>query len=69
MLYDLHADRPIAPQTVRGQARRLLPTFPPRQLLFSEVLVTWDDWVVIWNQDVAGQGHRAESIAPIRVLP
>ncbi len=69
VLYDLHADRSIAPQTVGGQARRLWPTFPRRQLLFSESLVTWDDWVAIWNQDVAGQGHPHQSIAPVRLLP
>jgi hypothetical protein len=69
VLYDLQTDRPIAPQTVRGQTRRLLPTLLRQQLLFSEVPAAWDDWVMIWNQDIAGQGHPRGSIAPVRVLP
>jgi hypothetical protein len=68
-LYDLRADRSIAPQAVRGQLRRPLPTLSRQQLIFSEVPVTWNDWVVIWNEDVAGQGHSQRSIAPMRVLP
>ena len=69
VLYDLQGDRAISPQAVRGQPRRLLPTLSRPQLLFSEVPVSWNDWVATWTQDAAGQGHPRQPIAPVRVLP
>jgi hypothetical protein len=68
-IYDLEAGAWIAPQFVRGLARRLLPTVERRRLIFDETPIAWDRWVLIWNQDVAGQGHPVESAAPVRVLP
>ncbi len=69
VLYDLHDGAWIAPQSVHGLARRRLPTVQRWQFVFNEVPVSWDGWVLIWNQDVAGQGHPRESVAPVRVLP
>ena len=69
VLYDLRNGQWIAPQSVHGLARQQLPTFERRQLIFDEVPVAWDDWVLVWNQDQAGQGHPSESVAPVRVLP
>jgi hypothetical protein len=69
VLYDLHAERSIAPQAVRGQARRLLPTLRRQEILFSDVPVSWSEWVAIWEEDMAGQGHPRQPIAPVRVLP
>ena len=69
VLYDLHAGPWIGPRPIQGRVRRLLPTVEQRQLAFSEVAVPWDDWVVVWNQDMAGQGHPREPIVPVHVLP
>ena len=69
VLYDLHAERSIAPQAVRGQARRRLPTLRRQEILFSDVPVSWSEWVAIWEEDMAGQGHPRQPIAPVRVLP
>jgi hypothetical protein len=69
VVYDLHEEARIAPRSVRGLARRSLPTLERRQLVFQDVPVRWDDWVAIWNRDLAGQGHPTESVAPVRVLP
>ena len=38
-------------------------------LVFSAVPVTWQRWVEAWNQDVAGQGHPRDGVAPVCVLP
>jgi hypothetical protein len=67
--YDLHEGPWIAPQNVRGLSPRRLPTIERARLLFSEIPLTWDRWVEVWNQDVAGQGHPRDSILPVRVLP
>jgi len=69
VLYDLHDGPWIAPQSVRGLARRLLPTIERWRLVFSEAPVSWDSWVATWSQDAAGQGHPPDSVARVRVLP
>ena len=69
VLYDLHEGPWIAPQAVRGLARRRLPTVERQRILFSEVPVAWQRWVEAWNQDLAGQGHPRDPVAPVRVLP
>ncbi len=69
VLYDLHNEQWIAPQMIHGLSRRLLPTLERSRLVFSDVPASWESWVVVWNQDVAGQGHPSESFAPARVLP
>jgi len=69
VLYDLHGDSWIAPQMIRGLSRRLLPTLERQRLVFSDIPASWESWVAVWNQDVAGQGHPSESFAPARVLP
>lgn len=69
VLYDLRDSPWIAPQSVRGLSRRLLPTIQRRQLVFGEVPAAWDDWVAVWNQDQTGQGHSPQSVASVRVLP
>ena len=62
VLYDLHDDRWIAPQSVRGLAWQRLPTLERRQLVFGEIPVPWEQWVAAWNQDLAGHGHPRESL-------
>ena len=69
VLYNLHDEQWIAPQTIRGLSRRLLPTLERSRLVFSDVPASWESWVTVWNQDTAGQGHPSESFAPARVLP
>jgi hypothetical protein len=69
VLYALDGGPWIAPQSSRGLSRRTLPTVERWQLVFGEVLVPWDRWVEVWNQDTAGQGHPREPVAPVRVLP
>jgi hypothetical protein len=69
VLYDLQEGPWVAPQSVRGLAHRTLPTVERWQLVFADVPLLWDDWVVIWNQDAAGLEHPRESAAPVRVLP
>jgi len=68
-IYDLNEGPWIAPQFVRGLARRLLPTIERRQLIFTEMPIVWNTWLAIWSQDLAGQGHPRESAASVRVLP
>lgn len=65
VLYDFHNGPWIAPQSVCGLARQMLPTAERRQLIFADVPIPWDAWVVIWNQDVAGQGHPLKSVVPV----
>ncbi|MEN6449776.1 MAG: hypothetical protein ABFC96_04715 [Thermoguttaceae bacterium] len=69
VLYDLREGPWIAPQSVRGLARRRLPTIERRRILFTETIVAWDRWVAIWEQDAAGLGHARDAAAPIRLLP
>ncbi|MEN6405137.1 MAG: hypothetical protein ABFC77_01575 [Thermoguttaceae bacterium] len=67
VLYDLRDDAWIAPQSVRGLAREPMPTLQRPQILLNEVFVSWDDWVKVWNQDVA-EGQPLDSLAPVCVL-
>ena len=69
VLYDLHDGPWIAPQSVRGLPRRLLPTVQRWQFVFGDVPVAWNNWVSIWDQDLAGRGHPREAVATVRVLP
>jgi hypothetical protein len=69
VLYDLHETSWIAPQSLEGLPRRLLPTCERRQLVFSEIPVLWNHWVTIWSRDQAGQGHPSEATAVARILP
>ena len=69
VLYDLHESAWIAPQSIRGLARRSLPTVTRQQLVFAEVLLAWDDWVMAWNQDSVDWNHSRESVVPVKVLP
>ncbi len=55
VLYDLREGSWIAPQSVRGLARRALPTLQRQQLVFGEVPVPWERWVAAWTRDEAGQ--------------
>jgi hypothetical protein len=68
VLYNLHEGRWIAPQSIHGLARQVLPTLARWQLIFDEVAVPWRDWVVTWNYDLAGQDHPEKSVAPVCVL-
>lgn len=69
VLYDLHEGLWIAPRSIRGLARRVLPTIERQRLVFGDIAISWDDWVGIWNHDVAGLGHPLESVWLARVLP
>ena len=46
-----------------------MPTVERWRFMFGEVSVEWARWVEVWNQDVAGQDHPRDPIAPVRVLP
>ena len=67
--YDLHEAQWIAPQSVRGLARRRMPTIERGHLVFSEVPITWDCWLDVWRRDQADQEHPRDAIVPVRVLP
>jgi hypothetical protein len=69
VLYNLHENAWIAPQSIRGLARQSLPTVSRRQLVFSEVPIAWDDWVVVWNQISVNRNRLPESMASVCVLP
>jgi hypothetical protein len=69
VLYDLHEGPWIAPQSIHGLSRQLLPTLARWRLIFDEVALPWRDWVVTWNYDLAGRGHPEELIASVCVLP
>ena len=69
VLYNLQEGLWIAPQSIHGLSRQLLPTLARRQLVFDDVAVPWRDWVVTWNYDLAGQGHPEDSIPSVCVLP
>lgn len=69
VLYDLREGPWIAPQGVRGLSPRRLPTVERWRFVFTEAPLAWDRWVVVWNQDIAGQGHPRDPIVPVQVLP
>ncbi|MEN6458660.1 MAG: hypothetical protein ABFC63_06990 [Thermoguttaceae bacterium] len=49
-LYPLGEGPWIAPQSVRGLPRRRLPTIERQRIMFSEMAVSWDRWVELWNE-------------------
>ncbi|MEN6558572.1 MAG: hypothetical protein ABFC54_10375 [Thermoguttaceae bacterium] len=67
VLYDLRDETWIAPQSVRGLARQPMPTLQRPQILLREVFVSWDDWVKVWDQDLA-EGQPLDALAPVCVL-
>ncbi len=69
ILYDLRGDAWVAPQSVRGLARQLLPTLARWRLVFDEVPIPWERWVSAWGDEIAGQVPPQEPIAPVSVLP
>lgn len=69
VLYDLHEGPWIAPQSIRGPAWQSLPTLERWRLVFGDVPIAWEQWVLAWNQDLAGQCLPSDSIAPVKVLP
>ena len=68
VLYDLHNGEWIAPQSVRGLARKVLPTVERRQLVFRDVIVPWDKWVAAWS-DGASVNALGELLPETRVWP
>lgn len=69
VLYDLSETPWVAPQAIRGLARRRLPIVERNRLMFSETIVSWQRWVEQWNQDIAGQGHPRDGVGAVPVLP
>ncbi|MCE5269607.1 MAG: hypothetical protein LLG00_17150 [Planctomycetaceae bacterium] len=69
VVYDLTEAPWIAAQSVRGLARRRLPTIERTRILFSETTVPWDRWVRAWDCDLTGESPTREPILPTRVLP
>jgi hypothetical protein len=69
VLYDLHESPWVAPQSIRGLPRQLLPTLARWRLVLDDVPVPWRQWIATWNEDAAGYGHPPESVAPVCVLP
>ena len=69
VVYEFDDSDWIAPQNVRGLARRALPTLERSRLLFAALPISWERWVEAWENDRAGQGHPRGSVAPARVLP
>ncbi len=45
------------------------PRLDPTRLLFSKADVTWAHWVETWEHDQAGEGHTAELVEGLRLLP
>jgi hypothetical protein len=49
----------LVPVLINGISRRRLPVQDRRRLLFSQIPITWEQWVECWEQDHAGNGHPA----------
>jgi hypothetical protein len=57
IVYDLsEGQRVLRPYYQSGLAAPV-PPLDPRQLFFSRIPLTWDDWVDCWRKDHDGQGH------------
>jgi hypothetical protein len=50
-VYDLSAGPTLEPQATNGAPVRGLPTLDTSRLLFSNVPLSWDDWVRMWDRD------------------
>ncbi len=68
VLYDLHDGSWVAPQAIRGLARRSLPTVERQQFVFRDIVVPWEQWVAAWARDEAGQG-LGELLPKVGILP
>jgi hypothetical protein len=68
--YDLGDPRGlIEPRTADGDLSALAPVLEARQLLFSQVPLTWEQWVASWEKDEAGQGPPKLFGADVQLLP
>ena len=41
----------------------------PERLLYSNLPVTWDDWVAAWSRDQAGDATALPILKEVRLLP
>ena len=69
VLYDLREGPWIAPQTMRGMARRRLPTVERQQIVFGDSPVAWDRWVETWSNNAASQGNPLDRPEFSTILP
>jgi hypothetical protein len=68
--YDLADPRgQLEPRAADGNVALVAPVLEARQLLFSQVPLTWDQWVASWQKDQAGEGPPRLFDADVQLLP
>jgi hypothetical protein len=65
--YELGESTWLAPRTVRGAARRRLPTIDRQRAVFGDLEVSWVEWVEVWENDAADRGD-ARNLPPWEFL-
>ena len=69
VFYDLVENTTITPRIVAGNLGRILPTVESSQVVFSEIQITWEDWVRWWNEYQTRPDRCYPLLAPFPVLP
>jgi hypothetical protein len=68
--YDLADARgQLEPRAADGNVAVVAPVLEARQLLFSQVPLTWEQWVASWQRDQAGEGPPRLFDADVQLLP
>jgi hypothetical protein len=68
--YDLGDPRgQLEPHAADNNLTALAPVLEARQLLFSQVPLTWEQWVAAWQRDQAGEGPPKLFGADVQLLP
>lgn len=67
--YDLTADPVLEPRLTAGRPPKPPPVLSAVPLRFRDVLLSWDEWVAIWEQDQTGKGLPESFLPGVCLLP
>ncbi|HXG10164.1 MAG TPA: hypothetical protein VNK04_10275, partial [Gemmataceae bacterium] len=68
-VYDLDAGPRMEPRIMSGPTAAALPALPAEPLRFDRVLVLWETWVDVWEQDQAGKEPPESLLEGVCLLP
>jgi hypothetical protein len=69
ILYDLKENLVVTSQVAAGNLQAVMPAVDRSKLMFSELEITWRQWVEWWETYQRTPGHCPEPLAPFSVLP
>jgi hypothetical protein len=69
VVYDLHDGPILQPRALQGPIPAGLPELSAERLLYSRVMIRWQDWVDAWEGEQAGKELPETLGGGFRLLP